>query len=409
MRTFVCGVCGNRLIFENSVCVACGTAQGFYFPEMTIRPVPSDGSLMACANLAAAGCTWLVDALGQLCLSCRLTRTRPAPDDSAGWASYAVTEAEKRRLVYQLLDLNLPVVAAADDVHGLTFDLLSSVRQKVITGHADGVVTVDLAEGSDSHREAIRVQMGEAYRTMLGHLRHETGHYYQQVLVDGLVPVNGWVSTVEAARPWVGGVSSLDRYVELFGDPSADYAEALDRHYAQGPPPNWSTRFVSEYATAHPYEDWAETFAHYLHITDTLQSAAAYGLSVGVEPLPRADEAETGRELVDRWLPISYALNAVSRSMGNNDLYPFVLSEPVIDKISFVHDLIFPVVKSRLTKNLSCPRASNHWTNAGVDAKWFANPVTEMLIITPLRWSSTGTSVLTRNGPTGSVMSGQFG
>ncbi len=315
---------------------------------MNVRPVPVDGSLVACANLADAGCTWLVEIQGQLCLSCRLTRTRPPRDDLAGWASYAVTEAEKRRLVYQLLDLNLPVVAAADDPHGLTFDLLSSVAVKVITGHADGVVTIDLAEGSDSHREAIRVQMGEAYRTMLGHLRHETGHYYQQVLVDGLVPVSGWVSTVDARRPWVGGTSSTDRFVELFGDPSADYGEALQRHYAQGPPRDWGARFVSEYATAHPSEDWAETFAHYLHITDTMQSAAAYGLSVGGpaasglegEPLPRADEAETGRELVDRWLPISYALNAVSRSMGNNDLYPFVISEPVIDKLSFVHDLI---------------------------------------------------------------------
>ncbi len=346
MRTFTCRVCGNLLIFENSVCVACGTAQGFYFPDMGIRPVPGDGSLVVCDNLAAAGCTWLVETPGQLCLSCRLTRTRPAPDDSAGWPAYAVTETEKRRLVYQLLDLNLPVVPVADDPYGLAFDLLSSAATKVITGHADGVVTIDLAEGSDAHREAVREQMGEAYRTMLGHLRHETGHYYQEVLVDGSVPVNGWVSTVAAHRPWVGGESSLDRYVELFGDPSVDYADALERHYAQGPPPDWRAGFVSEYATAHPYEDWAETFAHYLHITDTMQSAAAYGLRVhGAEDLPgepltRAEEAETGRELVDRWLPISYALNAVSRSMGNSDLYPFVLSEPVIDKLCFVHDLI---------------------------------------------------------------------
>lgn len=322
-------------------------------PQMDVVAVPADNSLVPCANLADAGCTWLVAVPGQLCLSCRLTRTRPMPQDAAGWASYAVTEGEKRRLIYQLLDLNLPVVPFADDPRGLSFDLLSSAAAKVITGHAGGVVTIDLAEGSDPHREAIRVQMGEAYRTMLGHLRHETGHYYQQVLVEGLAPTSGWVSTAPRSRPWVGGASSMDRYVELFGDPTHNYAEALDRHYTTGPPSDWRARFVSEYATAHPFEDWAETFAHYLHITDTLQSAAAYGLKIGgpqptvppgnqwgAEPLISADLAESGRDLVNRWLPTSYALNAVSRSMGNGDLYPFVLSEPVIEKLCFVHDLV---------------------------------------------------------------------
>lgn len=349
MRTFSCEICGNLLVFENSVCMSCGHDQGFHMPRMAVVPVPTDGSLVPCTNLADAGCTWLVDVAGQLCLSCRLTRTRPMPSDTGGWTSYAVTEAEKRRLIYQLLDLNLPVVPAVDDPRGLSFDLLSSAAAKVITGHAGGVVTIDLAEGSDPHREAIRVQMGEAYRTMLGHLRHETGHYYQEVLVEGLVPTNGWFSTAEGNRPWVAGVASIDRYVELFGDPTVNYAEALERHYAVGPPADWRARYVSEYATAHPFEDWAETFAHYLHITDTLQSAAAYGLKVdgprgaaplSAEPLPRADRADNGRDLVNRWLPTSYALNAVSRSMGNADLYPFVLNEPVIDKLCFVHDLI---------------------------------------------------------------------
>ncbi|MGD9961097.1 zinc-binding metallopeptidase family protein [Nocardioides sp.] len=353
MRTFSCSVCGSLLIFENSVCVTCGTPQGFFLPQLDVLAVPRDGSLVPCANLTVAGCSWLVTEPGGLCLSCRLTRTRPADDDLAGMASYARTEAEKRRLIYQLVDLNLPVVAADDDPHGLAFDLLSSAREKVITGHADGVVTIDLAEGEDPHREAMRVQMGEAYRTMLGHLRHETGHYYQQVLVDGMSPQSGWSSTVSGHRPWVAQAASSERYVELFGDPSADYGEALARHYEQGAPPDWRTSFVSEYATAHPFEDWAETFAHYLHITDTLQSAAAYGVSVegpglpvaraGVleaEPVDEVASLGNGQEIVDRWLPISYALNAMSRSMGNDDLYPFVLSRPVIEKLCFVHDLI---------------------------------------------------------------------
>ena len=334
MRPFTCGVCASRLLFENSRCVTCGTLQGFDVAQMALVPVPPERNAVLCANLPAIGCVWLVDVPGELCVSCRLTRTRPADDDPEAVRAWARTEADKRRLVYQLLDLGLPV-----DPEDLRFDLLSSSDESVVIGHADGVVTLDLAEEHDPHRERMREQMGEAYRTMLGHLRHETGHYYQQVLVDG---------------PGVDPTLK-QRYVDLFGDDSADYAAALERHYQQGAPVDWGERFVSEYATAHPFEDWAETFAHYLHITDTLQTAAAYGLSVSepvaerVAPLgappPPVDhpvEAESAHELVDRWLPLSFALNAVNRSMGTDDLYPFVLTEPVIAKLEFVHELVQP-------------------------------------------------------------------
>jgi hypothetical protein len=274
-----------------------------------------------CANADVARCNWLVDAPGQLCGSCVLTRTRPADADTAAMAAFADAEAAKRRLVYQLDDLGL----ATD---GVVFDLLSSAAEPVVTGHADGVVTIDLAEGDDAHREALRVQLAEPYRTMLGHLRHETGHWYWMVLVE----------------------PDPDRFRELFGDERADYGEALQRHYSSPAPLGWEENYVSTYATAHPWEDWAESFAHYLHIRDTLQTAAAYRMQVAgpaATRAPRAALAATPQEdpggfdeIIDTWLPLTYALNAVNRSMGKDDLYPFVLSAPVMAKLAFVHNLV---------------------------------------------------------------------
>ncbi|MBI4941191.1 MAG: putative zinc-binding metallopeptidase [Actinobacteria bacterium] len=363
MRAFSCGVCGNLLVAENSVCVSCGAAQGFSPAVMRFLPVDvasgaasgaASGGAVQCVNLAAAGCNWLVDDghPGRLCVSCRLTRTRPNDEDAAAVAVWASTESAKRRLVYQLLDLGLPVVPRSDDARGLAFDLLSSARSPVVTGHADGVVTIDLAEGHDAHREAMRVQMGEPYRTMLGHLRHEVGHYYWQVLVRG----NGLVGDGSVGSQGPPSESpALQRFRHVFGDERADYRQALQRHYATGPPRGWAAGHVSAYATAHPWEDWAETFAHYLHIRDTLQSAAAYGMVVtgpeepgpGVDlvalPLEDAAAGDTIGSVVGTWLPLTYALNAVNRSMGKGDLYPFVLTPPVISKLGVVHDLVVGV------------------------------------------------------------------
>jgi hypothetical protein len=341
VRSFSCAVCGRLLAFENSVCVSCGTPQGFDPRTFALVPIPAVGPPHPCANLDLAGCNWIVDVPGQFCRCCVLTRTRPDDADADGLAAFARAEAAKRRLVYQLLDLRLPVVPLTEDAgRGLAFDLLSSARAPVVTGHADGVVTIDLAEGHDAHREALRVEMAEPYRTLLGHVRHEVGHYYWVVLVEG----NGLVAT-DPGR--------LTEFRELFGDERADYGQALDRHYAGRPPANWGTTFVSAYATAHPWEDWAETFAHYLHIRDTLQTAGAYGLVVTGPDRPVADaddliavpnEHESTDVPFDRvigtWLPLTYALNAVNRSMGSGDLYPFVLAPAAMDKLAFVHRLV---------------------------------------------------------------------
>ncbi len=231
--------------------------------------------------------------------------------------------------MFELGELGLPIRPRGADGAGLAFDLLSSAAEPVTTGHADGVITLDLAESDDAHRAAMREQMGEPYRTVLGHLRHEIGHYYFPLLARD-EPV-------------------LERARELFGDERADYAAALDRHYAGGPPPGWRESFVSAYATTHPSEDWAETFAHYLHIRDALQTAAAHGVRVDGPDAPATAELSASPDeapgpdfdsLLSDWLPLTYALNAINRSMGRSDLYPFVLPRPAVEKLAFVDGLV---------------------------------------------------------------------
>jgi hypothetical protein len=212
----------------------------------------------------------------------------------------------------------LPIVTRDDDPdRGLAFDLLSSVAENVTIGHADGVITLDLAEGDDAYRERMRVQMAEPYRTLLGHFRHEIGHYYEALLVE----------PVEATR---------QRVRELFGDETVDYQSALDHHYADGPPQGWEDDYISSYATMHPFEDFAETFAHVMHISDTISTARAHGLST-VDP----SGFSSFRDLVTGvWVPMSTALNQINRSMGAGDLYPFVLAPAVLDKLDLVAEIV---------------------------------------------------------------------
>jgi hypothetical protein len=331
VRAFTCDHCGALLFFENSLCLRCATPAGFAPSRLEfvslIEGHPGTAGLRRCANATLAACNWMLEEHdpGPLCRSCRLTRTRPADSDDDGLVAFARAETAKRRLLFQLLDLGLAL-----EQDGLRFDLLSSRQGPVVTGHADGLVTIDLAESNDAEREERRVEMGEPYRTMLGHFRHEIGHYYWPMLVER--------------------TGALERARALFGDERLIYDEALSRHYASGPPADWAKRFVTAYATMHPWEDWAESFAHYLHIRDTLQTAASFGLLVtgpqetrdpALMAVPRATPADPGfDEIIDRWLPLTYALNAVNRSMGRDDLYPFTLAPTVIDKLSFVHESV---------------------------------------------------------------------
>jgi hypothetical protein len=336
MRDFVCPNCGQHLAFENSLCLSCDNPVGFSLDDMAMlviadgpeaaQPGFVDGAeYQLCANLHLAKCNWLVhkEPVRRLCASCTLTRTRPNDADPKALSAFADAETAKRRLIAELHELHLPIVGRDEDPErGLAFDLLSSEQEQVFTGHDNGVITLDLAEGDDVHREQLRIEMAEPYRTLLGHFRHEIGHYYYYRLVD---PSPDYVN----------------QFRELFGDPDADYQAALDRHYNEGAPAGWGESYVSSYATMHAAEDWAETFAHYLHIRDTLDTGAAYSFVPANATFDRRVLGPSGFDvIIEMWLPLAWALNMVNRSMGHNDLYPFVLPIPVLDKMRLVHTVV---------------------------------------------------------------------
>jgi hypothetical protein len=284
-------------------------------------------------------CNWAIPEreASPYCRSCRLTRIIPNLSDARAREAWARLEAAKRRTLYTLLRLGLPVAEKSEKCpEGLAFEFLADPppdapnRKPVLTGHADGVITINIAEADDAERERRRHQMDEAYRTLLGHFRHETGHYY-------------WDRLIRDSK-------SIGKYRELFGDERQPYSEALARYHAEGPRAGWEQSFVSAYSTAHPWEDWAETWAHYLHMIDTLETAVECGLSIrskhGDLPAMKPDVAVIARhapdfdQLIDRWFPLTYVLNSLNRGMGLPDAYPFVLSTPALEKLRFVHSVV---------------------------------------------------------------------
>jgi hypothetical protein len=348
MKLFKCQSCQQILYFENSVCVKCGHRLG-YVPEIaTLSALEPDGDLWSalaapdgsyrfCANAAQKACNWLVEASSpdSFCLSCRPNRTIPDVTLPANREAWQKIDIAKHRLFYSLLRLRLPMPTRIEDpAEGLAFDFLAELPQlnaaPVMTGHDNGLITIALAEADDAAREQRRVAMHEPYRTLLGHFRHETGHYFW----DRLVRDRGQLGACRA----------------LFSDDRQNYEQALQTYYNNGAPTDWQSRFVSAYAASHPSEDFAETWAHYLHIVDTLEIARAFGLSTHPR-LTRGDELDASIDfdpyrapgmspLIDTWPPLSLALNSLNRAMGLSDLYPFVLSQPAIDKLGFVHDLV---------------------------------------------------------------------
>jgi hypothetical protein len=290
-----------------------------------------------CANAESSACNWLVpleevEAGHELCRSCRLNRTIPnltAGENAQYWASI---EQAKRRLVSGLLVLGLPVQSkvSEDPECGLAFDFLENPEDgsRILTGHDGGIITLNIAEANDATRENIRTQMHEPYRTLLGHLRHESGHYY-------------WDRLVEDSP-------SLDAFRNLFGDDRVDYAGALEKHYAEGPPSNWALNFVSAYASSHPWEDWAETWAHYLHMHDALETAAGFRLDTNSVELPLdsfsadilTEPDNDFLEQLNGWTRFSAVLNEFARSLGQHDFYPFILSTESARKLHFVHRVV---------------------------------------------------------------------
>ncbi len=347
MKLFVCQACGNVLYFENRACQRCGHRVAFLPEKETMSAIEPDGetwrtladngeSLMLCRNAEYDACNWLTDVGGTTgyCRACRHNGTVPNLSDPAQLAGWRELEVAKHRLFYSLIRWKLPLQTRQDNPgHGLIFNFLADdphSGEKVMTGHDSGLITIALTEADDIERERRRLEMGEPYRTLLGHFRHEVGHYFWDVLVrDG---------------------GKLDQCRAVFGDDTADYGQALQRHYAEGPPPDWQQSYVSAYATTHPWEDFAETWAHYLHIVDTLEMAAEFGMEVR----PKVDrdgeltarirfnpyEARDVEALVSAWLPFTFAMNSVNRAMGLRDLYPFMLSPAVVAKLGFIHGLV---------------------------------------------------------------------
>jgi len=80
-----------------------------------------------------------------------------------------------------------------------------------------------------------------------------------------------------------------------------------------------------------------------------LETAQAYGINVNASfqsANQKSDwrfdpyRANSAEELIRAWVPLTVAINGLNRSMGQPDLYPFVLSPPVMVKLQYIHELI---------------------------------------------------------------------
>lgn len=350
MRLFACDSCGQTLHFDNRSCVNCGHRLGFVPEHLALHALEEDGDGLLrlvnepqaaprrfCANAALDICNWTVPAQGQepFCLACRHNRLVPNTDTEDGVARWRRIGQAQRHLFYSLLKLNLPHPTRAEDPQGgLVFDFLEDQVDgngntiAAMTLHDEGLIAIRAAEADEAVLVSAKSSMGEPYRTMLGHFRHETGHFIWNKLVR------------DAGR--------LEDFRAVFGDERADYAAALQANYENGPPPGWRDAYISAYAATHPWEDFAECFAHYLHIADTLETARAFGIAID----PRGHEeiavevdfnpyrARTAQQLVDAWVPLTVALNSIQRSMGESDIYPFVLTPAVVAKLDYIHALV---------------------------------------------------------------------
>lgn len=320
------------MYFENTVCLQCG--QFVAFDPVIMLMVPASktpaaalesGMPLLCKNAIEYDvCNWLAQGENSAyCISCILNETIPnlmEPTRRHWWQSL---ENAKRRLLYSILRLRLPIIGKDEDPQGLAFQFIEDQRtnpevgeELVTTGHLDGLITINIAEADLVNRALTRQFTGELYRTLLGHFRHESGHYYFNKLICN--------------------DSMRAQFRDLFGDETVSYDLALDKYYAEKSFLAFDPNLISHYAQSHPLEDWAEVWAHYLHMIDTLETAKDYGLHQGSI---RFDDFE---ETLFKWSELTLLLNSLNRSMGLEDAYPFVLSELALRKLRFVHDLIYP-------------------------------------------------------------------
>lgn len=334
MKIFECPNCHAAIFFENTMCQQCNKSIGYnhFLDTFEIPNTNNTNFSKLCSNYNVGVCNWLVDSTQneKFCLACSLNRTVPNPTNGTDFEKWKKLEIAKHRLIYQLLKLQLPVHSKITHANGITFDFLSENNEEgVLTGHDNGVVTIILSEADSAHREQLKKQMNEAYRTLLGHFRHEIGHYYWELLFNE---------------------ANIKSYRANFGDERLDYGEALKKHYNNGAPKDWNQNYISEYASSHSWEDWAETWAHYLHIMDTLETANSFGIYFNPEKkaikklahnaCPNPYETKEFNTIFEASLSLTCAANSLNRSMGLPDIYPFVVPNPVIKKITFIHNLL---------------------------------------------------------------------
>ncbi|WP_320199089.1 zinc-binding metallopeptidase family protein [Agrobacterium sp. rho-13.3] len=360
MQLFSCAACGQPVHFDNRSCVKCGHRLVFVPETLSMEALEPAGepnwtlvsrpqkTIRFCANEVNDICNWSVPAESEnkFCPACSHNRLVPDTSMEEGIEQWRRLSQAQRHLFYSMLRLNLPHPNRdVDPQGGLVFDfLVDEVAPDgsiipAMTGHDEGLIAIRAAEADDATREQIKSNMNEPYRTMLGHFRHEVGHFIWNKLVRD-------ANRLEPCRA-------------VFGDDTLDYGEALKRNYEQGPQPGWQQNYISSYASVHPWEDFAECFAHYLHIVDTLETAHAFGIAIEPEGHQELDadvafepyRARSAQQLVNAWIPLSVALNSMQRSMGEADLYPFVLTPAVVDKLQFMHDLLHGNVASQQQSN----------------------------------------------------------
>jgi hypothetical protein len=347
MKLYTCSNCHSLIYFENNICLHCGYSLGFNANTLSLITLVAENDKQYsniqnkkelyryCKNAEYATCNWLVPSSqnSEYCQACELNRVIPALTNAENLKRWKNIEIAKHRLVYSLLRLRLPVAKKIDNEEtGIAFDFLadSSPKEKVITGHDNGVITLNIEEADEAARVRHKLDLGEKYRTLLGHFRHEIGHYYWELLIKN--------------------TDALEKYRLLFGDEEVDYSKALEAYYKNGAPPEWSENYISPYATSHPWEDWAETWAHYLHMMDTLETAFSFGIRIHPDMVQDTKSIQASiqqdpydmtdfGQIIKWWLPLTFAVNSLNRSMGHSDFYPFVITEPVVKKLQFIHEL----------------------------------------------------------------------
>lgn len=410
MKLFFCDQCTHPVHFENTTCLNCGATLAFLPRHGRIAALAQTGdgdwSVIPRADRAAPGpedstpaeppsryrlcdhyttnslCNWAVDAddASSLCESCRMSRVIPDLSRPGRAALLYQMETGKRRLLFNLMGMGLPVLNEETTLP-LTFSFLEDPddpsQPKVITGHDRGHITINLNEADDLHRHRSQEEMGESYRTVLGHFRHEIGHYYWDLLIaptdpnppdaapeqtagtvavpldlgaPSLAPADAPVADEPArqrSETTAAGLALIERFRTIFGDERADYSQALKRHY-ESPREDWAESFISKYASSHPWEDWAETWAHYMHMYALLETSDDLAMHLPrVVPLdtplpiamPRA-RAGSFDDLIKRWTAVSFSMNALSRSLGHPDPYPFAIPPAALEKMRFVHEVI---------------------------------------------------------------------